>query len=171
MNPVTSEILSQFSRVEGADSSIQVGLEGNSVTVTLVGTHCHSCGVVDLGKRVACANCVSADVDLRVLDPRATLKVSSTVHLPAKTWIGNRPYVLGEAKLNDGPTIVAEILGENSTGVDPDGAMEVAVLAVSTSPDECVLVPKLTVSTGGPGTQLTVYSEPRPAGRAERKKV
>ncbi len=82
----------------------------------LMGTRCKSCGALHLPPRPICTLCQSADVEWQELSGHGRLVAYSAIFI-APTFMLNEgynrtnPYCAGIVKLDEGPSISAQILG------------------------------------------------------------
>lgn len=77
--------------------------------IRLVGSRCNACGHVTFPSRRRCPSCRSEDVSEALLGPGAT--VESTVELYVSTDESEAPYTLGYVALDEGPTLLARVVG------------------------------------------------------------
>ena len=80
-------------------------------TGTLLGMRCFDCGIYAFGQVVFCQACSSDRLEQVDLSRRGTLYSYTIVRVPPDGWPGDVPYVLGEVELNEGPHILAEVVG------------------------------------------------------------
>ena len=79
--------------------------------VRLMGKRCRSCGEAFLGKRQACENCQSADLEDVILSNRGKLYTYTIIrHRPPGDYVGPDtfvPYAVGMVELPEGLRIVS----------------------------------------------------------------
>lgn len=75
--------------------------------VTLIGSHCTSCGEHLFPERAVCSKCGRATLEEVRLDGRATLASFSVIHQAPAGFEG--PYAVGYGKLPDGLMVLAPI--------------------------------------------------------------
>jgi uncharacterized OB-fold protein len=99
----------------------------------LKGGACRACGALSFPRAEVCAECLSLDVEDRLLSEEGELYSSSRVHMAPKGW--DVPYVIGYVDLPEGLRVLAHIddshrdprigaklrLSEGRVGVAPDG--------------------------------------------------
>ncbi len=82
----------------------------------LMGTVCKSCGALHLPPRPICSECRSEEMEWRELSGRGRLAAYSVIFIAPTAMINegyNRanPYCTGLVKLEEGPSISAQIVG------------------------------------------------------------
>ena len=84
--------------------------------VRLIGSKCHLCGEVSLGKRTTCPNCVGEDMEELPLGRRGNLWSYTVIrNRPPGDYKGPDPFIafgLGLVELPEGIQVVAPIAGD-----------------------------------------------------------
>lgn len=86
----------------------------------LMGARCQSCGALYLPPRPMCTACYSQDMLWEELSGNGELIAFTTVHIAPTAMIAagygrNKPYCSGVVRLEEGPSISAQILGVDSS--------------------------------------------------------
>ena len=116
----------------------------------LVGQRCRQCQVCVFGPAVFCQCCSSADLESIELSKQGILFSFTVVRVPPAGWLGMGPYTLGEVELPEGPHVLAEIIGWDSSQLKIGMSVELAL--------ESVAVAKTGVKAGTEsGKVLAVY--------------
>jgi uncharacterized OB-fold protein len=82
--------------------------------IKLIGSRCAACGHVTFPARGRCPACRSEDVSEALLGPGA--RVQRAVELYVSTDESEAPYTLGYVSLDDGPTVLARVVGTADAG-------------------------------------------------------
>jgi uncharacterized OB-fold protein len=82
----------------------------------LMGVRCQSCNTLFLPPRPMCANCHSDDMSWEEVSHEGELSAFTIIHIAPTAMIEagygrDNPYCSGIVKLNQGPSISAQILG------------------------------------------------------------
>jgi uncharacterized OB-fold protein len=110
-----------------------VSLEGGRLQ--LKGGRCKSCGALSFPKGQVCTQCLSLEIDDKILSGEGELYSYSRVHMAPKGW--DVPYTIGYVDLPEGIRIFAHIdesagraqigarvrLGQGRVGTAQDGAI------------------------------------------------
>lgn len=113
--------------------------DGGSVG-TLVGMRCLDCGVYVFGPAVFCQACSSERLEAVDLSRRGTLYSYTIVRVPPDGWPGDVPYALGEVELEEGPHILAEVVGIAHDELRVGLEMELALREVAAADSARTLV-------------------------------
>ena len=93
----------------------------------LVGSRCQSCHALHLPPRSICPACYGEEMNWEELTGKGKLVAFTTVHIAPTDMIEagygrDKPYCVGIAQLDEGPSISAQILG-----VDPTQPEEIEI--------------------------------------------
>ena len=97
----------------------------------LRGHRCTSCNISVFGLATFCQSCTSSDLEAIRLDEHGTLYSYTVVRVPPREWPGNVPYTLGEVELPEGPHVLAEVIGCESSDLKIGMRMDLAIELVS----------------------------------------
>jgi uncharacterized OB-fold protein len=86
---------------------------------------CRACGRHTLGRVLACAHCLSRDLDVVAAGQKAELVEFSIAHHPAGGF--EAPYAIGQVRTSEGLVLFAPLAGETS-GLAPGEKLGFAVV-------------------------------------------
>ena len=86
----------------------------------LMGAQCKGCGALYLPPRSLCPRCFGQELNWHELSGKAKLQAFTIVHIAPSAMIAagygrDNPYCSGIVKLNEGPSVSAQILGVDAT--------------------------------------------------------
>ena len=99
-----------------SDNTFQQFLDGHK----LMGSQCQNCGALHLPPRPLCPECYSQDLTWQELNGTGKLEAFTSVYVAPSAMIAagygrNNPYCVGVIRLDDGPSISAQLVGVDPT--------------------------------------------------------
>jgi uncharacterized OB-fold protein len=86
---------------------------------------CRACGAVRFYPRLLCPTCSSDDAEWVEASGRGRVHSFTVIHRPpAPAFAGRVPYVVALIDLDEGPRMMANIVGEGARGVHIDDAVQ-----------------------------------------------
>jgi uncharacterized OB-fold protein len=76
---------------------------------------CRDCDAFYFYPRPFCPTCLGGDVEWETLSGRATLLSYTINHRPVPGWEADGPYVIAMVQLEEGPTMMSNIVGVEAT--------------------------------------------------------
>ena len=80
-----------------------------------MGLKCKDCGAYILPPKSICKKCGSREFEWVELSGKGSLYTFTVIHVAAKRFLNDAPFVVGVVQLEEGPRITARIIG-----VDPN---------------------------------------------------
>ncbi len=80
-----------------------------------MGLKCKSCGAYILPPKSICKKCGSKEFEWVEFSGKGSLHTFTVIHVAAKRFLNDAPFVVGVVQLEEGPRIMARIVG-----VDPN---------------------------------------------------
>lgn len=80
-----------------------------------MGMKCRECGAYILPPKSICKKCGSKEFEWVKFSGKGSLHTFTVIHVAAKRFLNDAPYVVGVVQLEEGPKITARIVG-----VDPN---------------------------------------------------
>lgn len=112
-------------------------------TGVLIGFKCHDCEISVFGPATFCQSCTSQHISATEFSSSAELYSYTIVRVPPAGWPGDSPYILAQVQLNEGPHVVAELIGCENKDVEIGMRVELVLVPVNgTSPSEIKIVYK-----------------------------
>jgi uncharacterized OB-fold protein len=99
----------------------------------LLGFRCSDCGVCIFGPATFCQACASNNLEPVEFGQQGILYSYTVVRVPPSGWPGPVPYILGEVQLPEGPHVLAEVIGCESSDLKIGASMELALQSVKAS--------------------------------------
>jgi uncharacterized OB-fold protein len=121
-----------------------VALQGGRLQ--LKGGCCKSCGALSFPKGQVCTQCLSLEIDDKILSGEGELYSYSRVHMAPKGW--DVPYTVGYVDLAEGIRIFAHI-DESASSVQIGGRVWLGEGRVGTAPDGAILKSYLFATVAG----------------------
>lgn len=77
----------------------------------LMGSRCTSCGALFLPPRPLCPKCGMGSMTWTEMRGEGEIEAFTVIYVPPTSMVGKCPYSVGIIKLNEGPALMARMLG------------------------------------------------------------